>query len=145
MALNQRVIDGKILRASLGTTKYCSCFLQNKPCQKTCLLFGDHLRTSNNSILQQRGDVFPCTSNELSNFGQKTSRDGSITPQSLTTTVCEQQMATIANPLPVSPVSNADFAKNYRANIAPRHYKKLDATIKSAVLELDLCNWQHKC
>lgn len=35
LALNQKSIDGKTLRASLGTTKYCSCFLQNKPCQKS--------------------------------------------------------------------------------------------------------------
>ena len=34
-SLNNSVMDGRTLRASLGTTKYCSSFLKNAACVKT--------------------------------------------------------------------------------------------------------------
>lgn len=33
-AVNNLVVDGRLVKASLGTTKYCSCFLKGQTCQK---------------------------------------------------------------------------------------------------------------
>ncbi len=33
-SVNNIVVDGRTLRASLGTTKYCSHFMKNQPCPK---------------------------------------------------------------------------------------------------------------
>jgi CCR4-NOT transcription complex subunit 4 len=35
--------DGKLIRASFGTTKYCSYFLRGNPCiNKNCLFLHEH-------------------------------------------------------------------------------------------------------
>jgi CCR4-NOT transcription complex subunit 4 len=34
-AVNNAVLDGRLLKASLGTTKYCSTFLRGQTCHKT--------------------------------------------------------------------------------------------------------------
>ena len=41
-AINTSTVDGKVLKASLGTTKYCSAFLRSAACSKTeCMYLHD--------------------------------------------------------------------------------------------------------
>lgn len=42
LAVNNVIIDNRVLKASLGTTKYCSNFMKNQPCPKTdCMYLHD--------------------------------------------------------------------------------------------------------
>jgi CCR4-NOT transcription complex subunit 4 len=39
LAVNNVIIDNRVLKASLGTTKYCSNFMKNQPCPKTDCMY----------------------------------------------------------------------------------------------------------
>lgn len=39
-AVNNVQLDGRVVKASLGTTKYCSSFLRSQPCHKPVRLKG---------------------------------------------------------------------------------------------------------
>ena len=46
-AVNNVVADGRTLKASLGTTKYCSHFMKNMPCPKHDCMYLHELGNSN--------------------------------------------------------------------------------------------------
>ena len=47
-AVNNVVADGRTLKASLGTTKYCSHFMKNMPCPKHDCMYLHELGKSSN-------------------------------------------------------------------------------------------------
>lgn len=38
-AVNNISVDGRVIKTSLGTTKYCSHFMKNQPCPKTDCMY----------------------------------------------------------------------------------------------------------
>lgn len=52
-AVDKSMIDGRVLRASLGTTKYCSNFLRNQPCPNPDCMYLHELGDESNSYTKQ--------------------------------------------------------------------------------------------
>jgi hypothetical protein len=55
-AVNNIFIDGRTLKASLGTTKYCSHFMKNQPCPKNDCMYLHELGWYRCSSVLWRGE-----------------------------------------------------------------------------------------
>ena len=56
-AVNNIYIDGRTLKASLGTTKYCSHFMKNQSCPKNDCMYLHELGKEFELLMSQRGNV----------------------------------------------------------------------------------------
>ena len=63
-SVNNIMLDGRPVKSSLGTTKYCSHFMKNQPCPKPdCMYlhdFGKSTLRGNCFCARYKRSVFPC-------------------------------------------------------------------------------------
>lgn len=66
--VDESILDGKVLRCTYGTTKYCSFYLKNIPCQNTECMYLHESRNSKDTLTK---DELITTKHKLHDFESK--------------------------------------------------------------------------
>jgi len=77
-AIDGCVCDGKVVRASYGTTKYCSNYLRNVPCANTgCMYLHEPGEDAENYLKEEANRTITVTGRKVLPFWTGSESDGS--------------------------------------------------------------------
>ncbi|CAG0889806.1 unnamed protein product [Darwinula stevensoni] len=138
-AVNNVHVDGRTLKASLGTTKYCSQFLKNQPCNKADCMYlhemGDEAASFTKEEMQQgkhqeyERKLYEQFMNQC-NAQTKDSRTGNISgtsPQPIPSTFGSGSQSSSASPPSAWPQNQQHCHNNNKGETKPNNGRSKDS------------------